>query len=223
MGLKSKLTVIKGEGRYPEPEPRRIYPSRLLIIKYYLYIVIGWIGIPLCFMVFVWFINTVDEDPIPEFFQSLPFLIFVGYALLLILPSVILIPVYVKTMEFIVHGDEIIVNKGIINRTAKYCPFRTITNISTTAGPFDRLLGIGCVDIETAGKSAASTGPEEKLEGLPLFREIRDYILDQLRIYEPGKNRKNNYMISLKKTETENQIINELKEVKSLLIKKGRK
>jgi membrane protein YdbS with pleckstrin-like domain len=123
-------------------------------------------------------------------------------------------------MEFIVHGNEVIVKKGLINKTVKYCPYRTVTNISTTAGLLDRFFGIGCVNVQTAGKGG-TTGPEEKLEGLPLYHEIRDYILRQLRMYHAG--------VSGGKVPThkekdqllvQREMINELREIKQIFKQK---
>ncbi|MFX0210092.1 MAG: hypothetical protein ACFFDT_29190, partial [Candidatus Hodarchaeota archaeon] len=45
----------------------------------------------------------------------------------------------------------------------------------------DRIFGIGTCEIETAGKSGQQTGPEEKIEGIRNFREVRDVILNELR------------------------------------------
>ena len=77
---------------------------------------------------------------------------------------------------------EIYSMKGVITITRKHLPFRTITNISSRAGPFDRLFKIGSVHIETAGYSGANQpGPEEKLEGIMFYEEVRDFILNVLR------------------------------------------
>jgi membrane protein YdbS with pleckstrin-like domain len=70
----------------------------------------------------------------------------------------------------------------LITITRNHVPFRTITNISSQAGPFDRLFGIGSVNIETAGFSGTEAkGPEEKMEGIVFYEEVRDYILTELR------------------------------------------
>lgn len=104
-------------------------------------------------------------------------------------PGFILLPLYVRSVEYSVISEtgktmpEIYVKKGIISITRKHVPFRTITNISTTAGPLDRLFGIGSVEIETAGYSARRMGPEERLTGIPFYEEVRDFILQELRKY----------------------------------------
>jgi len=110
--------------------------------------------------------------------------------LLWLAPAMILQPYYVRSIEYSVKSEsgetmpEIYVKKGIITVTRKHVPFRTITNIESKTGPFDRLFGIGNVSIETAGYSGSqTTGPEEKLEGIVFYEEVRDYILNELRRY----------------------------------------
>ncbi|MHA2143548.1 MAG: PH domain-containing protein [Candidatus Thorarchaeota archaeon] len=97
---------------------------------------------------------------------------------------------YVNRFEYsvIAHSGEtmpeIYVKKGIITVTEKHVPFRTVTNISSKAGPIDRLFKIGSVEIQTAGFSGgaqAGAKPEEKLEGLHIFESVRDFVLMELR------------------------------------------
>jgi membrane protein YdbS with pleckstrin-like domain len=108
--------------------------------------------------------------------------------LIWLIPALFIIPLYVNSVEFSVKAEsgetmpEVYVKRGIVTVTRKHVPFRTITNISSKAGAFDRLFGIGSVNIETAGFSGANqTGPEEKLEGIVFYEEVRDFILNELR------------------------------------------
>ena len=88
-------------------------------------------------------------------------------------------------MVFSVFGDEIVVKKGIINKSEKHVPYRTVTHIDMRAGPFDRLFNIGTIEIQTAGgKHTLDEQAEEKLEGIKIYREVRDYILTQLRQFQ---------------------------------------
>jgi membrane protein YdbS with pleckstrin-like domain len=126
------------------------------------------------------------------FFDVLPILNF-WYAIALVfwwLPMMVGIRLYIRSIEYSVISKaglvmpEIYVKKGLINITRKHVPFRTITNISSRAGPVDRLFGIGTVEIQTAGYSGGpggQTGPEEKLEGITFYEEVRDFILQELR------------------------------------------
>jgi len=108
--------------------------------------------------------------------------------MLWLLPILVVIPFYVGTIEYSViakSGEampEIYVKKGLFTVTQNHVPFRTITNISSVAGVYDRFFGIGSVHIETAGYSGQDQrGPEETMEGIVFYDEVRDYILQELR------------------------------------------
>ncbi|MFW9786197.1 MAG: PH domain-containing protein [Candidatus Thorarchaeota archaeon] len=108
-----------------------------------------------------------------------------------LIPYLIVYPIYIRSFEYSVIGKsgetmpEIYVKKGLINITRKHVPFRTITNIQSVAGPFDRLFGIGSIEVETAGGSGSSfQSSEEKLEGLTFYEELRDFILMELRRFK---------------------------------------
>ena len=107
-----------------------------------------------------------------------------------LIPYLIIVPFYLRSIEYSVITEEgsisaeIYVKKGIINITRKHVPFRTITNISSRAGIFDRLFGIGAIEIETAGYSGTTQSAEEKLEGITFYEELRDFILRELRKFK---------------------------------------
>jgi membrane protein YdbS with pleckstrin-like domain len=108
-----------------------------------------------------------------------------------LVPALVLTPPYVKSIEYSVKAEsgdtmpEIYSKRGIFTITRRHVPFRTITNISSKAGPLDRLFKIGSVHIETAGYSGASQkGPEEKLSGIVFYEEVRDFILKELRKFK---------------------------------------
>jgi membrane protein YdbS with pleckstrin-like domain len=111
----------------------------------------------------------------------------VAFIIIWLVGGFVLTNMYVSSIEYSViaeSGDampEVYVQKGILSVSRKHVPFRTITNISTTAGPFDRIFGIGNINIETAGRSGQKGGPEEKLEGCEFYEELRDFILQELR------------------------------------------
>ncbi len=108
-----------------------------------------------------------------------------------LVPTLILLPLYFKSIEYSVKAEsgdtmpEIYSKRGIFTVTRRHVPFRTITNISSQAGPFDRLFKIGSVHIETAGYSGAGQkGPEENLTGIVFYEEVRDFILRELRKFK---------------------------------------
>ncbi|MFX0054964.1 MAG: PH domain-containing protein [Promethearchaeota archaeon] len=111
-------------------------------------------------------------------------------SLIIVVPVFVLIPIYLNRFEYSVRGEsgkslpEIYVKKGLIDVTEKHVPLRTITNIASKTGPFDRLFGIGNVEIHTAGYSGGpyeGGKPEEKIEGIVFYQELRDFILSEMR------------------------------------------
>ncbi len=136
-----------------------------------------------------WFSGTSSVLLFETWWMFLNFWYWVITAIWLI-PALIIVPIYLRSIEYSVITDEgtaaseIFVKKGIINITRKHVPFRTITNISSRSGPFDRLFGIGTIEIETAGYSGSMTSAEEKLEGITFYEELRDFILRELRKFK---------------------------------------
>jgi len=141
----------------------------------------------------VYFVEAVDPGEMTSAIQSMGTWLWtmsnwliVGNLIWLV-PALALTPAYVNRMEYSVISEsgesmpEVYVKKGIVTVTRKHVPFRTITNIASHAGPFDRLFGLGNVSIETAGFSGQQAGPEERLEGIVFYEEVRDFILNELR------------------------------------------
>lgn len=156
-----------------------------------------WLLVILCFAGGAFIGATVEPEAIPDatqhittWFVPVSFWTIVSILVWLI-PALIYIPVYFKSLEYSVKAEtgetmpEIYVKAGVITVTRKHVPFRTITNISSRVGVFDRLFGIGSVHIETAGYSGSNqTGPEIKLEGIVFYEEVRDFILNELRKFK---------------------------------------
>ncbi|MFX1565085.1 MAG: PH domain-containing protein [Promethearchaeota archaeon] len=184
--------VIKPPGK-KITSGRVFKPSKALRNKMWLQQVILALFFYVLFLIFVGGIGTIIGLDDPSAFLWLitwwmPMNIGMWiFNLIWLIPAWILTPIYVGRIEYSVIAEsgetmpEVYVRKGIISITRKHVPFRTITNISTTAGPFDRLFGIGNINIETAGYSGQKSGPEEKLEGFEFFEELRDFILQELR------------------------------------------
>jgi len=162
----------------------------VLAISFWLIVVLGFIGAS--------FVGaTVEPENIPNAINHIntwigPINFWTIVAnLVWLLPILIFIPLDFRSIEYSVKAEtgetmpEIYVKRGVFNITRKHVPFRTITNISSRAGLFDRLFNIGSVHIETAGYSGShQTGPEVKLEGIVFYEEVRDFILNELRRFK---------------------------------------
>ena len=221
------VKIIKGSDIPPPPgKPRIIRPSRNLLWKnYLLYILIFIIftaTLLIIFALFGFWLGSELPDPQRTVLYEAFFWMGVIYMAIwfgITIAYLIGMRLYVKSMLFIVHGHEIVVHKGIINKSEKHVPYRTVTNINMKTGPFDRLFGIGTIEIQTAGGKGYSLDEtaEEKLEGIKVYREVRDYILTQLRQFQAA------YGTVITKEEEApiqsipDQMLLELKEIKKVL------
>ena len=140
------------------------------------------------------------------------------YSLLVLIIVILMIIafIYTKTMEFQIFSNEVVVKKGVINRTEKHVPYRTVTNISTRFGFYDKIFGIGTVEIETAGKAGRQSGPEEKIEGISNFIEIRNTVLE-LRKFRSQYTTATEPDLTRSEEEITTSILNELRSIKTLL------
>ena len=173
-------------------------PSRAFLYKMWAQSIVGlaliWILIALGFVGLSFLLSYTNSAKYPsalqmisDYFAPISYWT-IGLNLIWFIPSIVLAPSYYRSIEYSVKAKtggtmpEIYVKKGIVTVTRKHVPFRAITNIESKAGPFDRMFGIGNVCIETAGYSGTKqTGPEEKLEGIVFYEEVRDFILNELR------------------------------------------
>jgi hypothetical protein len=99
-----------------------------------------------------------------------------------LIPALLIIPPYYRSLQYEIHDDEVIVRAGVITKTVKHVPLRTVTNLEVKQGPFDRLFGIGTLNIQTAGMGGTSAA-EESLGSLRNFQEVYDQVAAALRRY----------------------------------------
>jgi len=97
-----------------------------------------------------------------------------------LIPAFIIIPFYYRSLEYRILEDEVIVQAGVWTKSVKHVPYRTVTNLKVKRDPFDRMLGVGTLDIQTAGR-AGQTGAEESLVGLSNVREVYETVSASLR------------------------------------------
>jgi len=100
--------------------------------------------------------------------------------LIWLLPMLAIIPAYYRSLKYEIRRDEVIVKAGVITKSVKHVPFRTVTNLKTKQDPLDRLFGLGTLNVQTAGMSGQS-GAEESLVGLPIFEDVYDQVAGALR------------------------------------------
>ena len=86
---------------------------------------------------------------------------------------------YVRSIRYEIWDDEIVGRAGIITKSVKHVPFRTVTNLKVTRGPIDRMFGLGSLHVQTAGMSG-QTGAEETLVGLADAQAVYEQVVAEL-------------------------------------------
>ncbi|MBC8367958.1 PH domain-containing protein [bacterium] len=134
-------------------------------------------GLILIFAFSIGALISLDEPKSGFVFAS----IFASVGLFFWIVSVLLSFPYFRSLRYEIHEDEVIVHVGIVTKSVKHVPFRTVTNIKINRGLLDRFVfNIGSLNIQTAGMSG-STGAEESLVGLENVQEIYDLVAAHLR------------------------------------------
>jgi membrane protein YdbS with pleckstrin-like domain len=174
-------------------KPSKAYLHKMQFQNIFAFLLI-WLSVVVCLIAGAFIaaadpVNPSAAQIISDYFLSAN-LWTIGLNLIWLIPALVLTPLYFKSIEYSVKAQsggsmpEIYAKEGIITVTRRHVPFRTITNISSRAGPFDRLFKIGSVHVETAGYSGAQQAPEAVLHGIVFYEELRDFILKELRKFK---------------------------------------
>jgi uncharacterized membrane protein YdbT with pleckstrin-like domain len=140
----------------------------------------------------------------------------IGIVAALWIISVPLISVWFKNLKYAITSERITIHKGIISRNEQNIPFKAITDFSYHRSPYDRLLGIGSLRIQTAGQSPTSSGFEGIFAGLTngpeLLEELRQRVKEnQLKVSVTGESKPQT------EEETLTRILEELKKIRTIL------
>jgi putative membrane protein len=92
---------------------------------------------------------------------------------------------YYRSLRYEIQDDEVVVYAGIWTKSVKHVPYRTVTNLQVKRDVVDRWLGLGTLNIQTAGMSG-QTGVEERLVGLSDVQEVYEVVAEELRRFRGG-------------------------------------
>lgn len=145
---------------------REIRPSEKLAPKMNLAVLLWFAGLGL-----PWALLALLPDMPPAFIW-----IYLGVNALWLIPTLLLVPIYCRSISYELGDDELVVRRGIITRSEDTVPYAMITNIITKRGPLDRWLGMGTLHVHTAGFSQQQSA-EAKLVGLVEYEAVHDAIL----------------------------------------------
>lgn len=152
------------------PDPR--YKSKLVVEVVLMMILVAlWWTVPA-----MYFAGNELDGP------ALGVVLSVAVNLILLVAPLLFVGPYYRSLRYEILDDEVIVMAGILTKSVKHVPYRTVTNLKVTRGPIDRLFGLGSLAIQTAGMSG-TTGAEENLVGLSDVQEVYEEVAARLRRY----------------------------------------
>ena len=126
-----------------------------------------------------------------------------------------IIHLWTKNLTYIVRDDRITILSGILTKKEQNIPYRSITDFVLKRGPFDRYLGIGTIQIQTAGQSQTATGYEGCLSGLLDYDGIHGDLRDKLKSLHPvSESTTTSEPINLSDENVLTQILEELKKIR---------
>jgi hypothetical protein len=127
---------------------------------------------------------------------------------------------YYESMWYELREDEINWKRGVWFRTTGIVPYNRITNLDVRQGPFMRFLGISNLAIQTAGYSGQAVA-EIRIEAIEHAEELRELIRSMVRgspAHDDGTG--SSTPSSISGTPVDQQILGELKSIRSLLEKR---
>jgi len=100
---------------------------------------------------------------------------FMGFTLLWVLPTLALLVPYCGTIRYALDERELTVRMGLLTKTEKSVPYDKVTNVELKRGIWDRLLGLGTLQVHTAGYSQ-QVNAEATLSGLDEWEAVRQQV-----------------------------------------------
>ncbi len=99
--------------------------------------------------------------------------------------SVPLVRLWIRNLTYFIEEDRITIHKGIVSKVQQNIPFRAVTDFRLYRSLYDRFLGIGTIQIQTAGQSHSVTGFEGQLSGLIQFDDLLQLLRKKLEALHP--------------------------------------
>jgi putative membrane protein len=93
---------------------------------------------------------------------------------------IVIVPLYFRyhTLRYRIDDEGVSASWGILFRREVYVTFRRIQDIHVSRNLFERWLGIGKVEIQTASGSSSA---ELTFEGMTEYEAVRDYLYSKMR------------------------------------------
>jgi len=150
------------------------------------------------------------------------FSVFLFLWLVIMILVAIWIPAAFKALEYTIDDDGVKMKGGVVWKKYVTVPYSKITNVDITRGPLQRLYNIGTIHVQTAGAAGKQGEKAElKLAGIRDLEKVREVIIENIKdLNYSGSGRMKKELPSGGETVSKD-ILNELRNIKSILKKKN--
>lgn len=134
---------------------------------------IGW-AIPFILGLVLWLVLSITV-------HKLIFSLCIAGWLIIMLPILLWIPAFYRSLEYEICSDAVKMRKGVVWKKRVTVPYTKITNVDVTQGPLERAFNIGTIHVQTAGAGGMQGEKAElTLLGLRDFNGLKDTIMERV-------------------------------------------
>ena len=155
----------------------------------------------------------IFKNPDPEA-KTVIWSVSIGAILIMWIISYPFIHLWIKNLKYIIHDDRVTIHKGILTKKHQNIPYRSITDFVLKRGPYDRILGIGSIQIQTAGQSQSASGYEGSLSGLLDYESLHTELREKIKSLHPVSESTTSEPVNKPDESILIQILEELKEIR---------
>lgn len=101
--------------------------------------------------------------------------------LLMWLIAVPILVLWHRNLSYAIEPQRIVIRKGILTRIQQNISFSMVTDFRLQRSLYDRALGIGSIQVQTAGQGVTGTGYEGKLAGLEDWEQLHEELRGKIR------------------------------------------
>lgn len=159
-----------------------IHPDRRWLTKQYL--VMGTITILLALiaaivhLILALAVGDPDERSLGV---AITWIVVGGLGLLLWMIGVPAVILWFRNLEYVIEEEKIIIRKGVLTKIQQNIPMAMVTDFRLQRTLYDRALGLGSIQVQTAGQAATATGYEGKIAGVADWQTLHEDLRTRIR------------------------------------------
>lgn len=191
-------------------------PDKKLFVKHLLTTLTVSLFVIVVALVLQFFLSSSESEKASKIL-TLVWPITAGIVLFLHIVVLPLLKLWINNLAYVIETDRIIIKKGILSKIEQNIPFSAITDFMFHRSPYDRILNIGSIRIQTAGQSVNATGYEGSLDGLINYNELYNVLREKLNTKNTSAIDGKNNLVNFSTPDLLTKILMELTAIRELM------